>query len=152
METLGSNTQFLLTTITFLILWGLYSFRNTNPIEYFKENKGIWSGIKFAFFFTTIMVLLSSLSGCSKGSYLKDGSVYMGLDMPYTQSPQCLSVKDEIDDKTTSNLGLRVNIYESEDSKFRTNAKYTHHSCAFNSDIRVYDAVGVEFEYKLFQN
>ena len=75
----------------------------------------------------------------------------MGLDVPYSQSPQCVSNSTQVDDKTTSNLGIVVNLYESPDTKFRSNIKYTHHSCAFNTDVRIYDALGVEFTYKIFQ-
>lgn len=150
---MSSWIMFILVAVSCLVLWGGISFyrKGVNPIKYLSEKRGIWSGIKFAFIFTVILSLFGALSGCSKGEYLKDGSVYMGLDVPMQTSPQCRSYSNEVDDKTTSNLGVRVNVYESGDNKFRTNAKYTHHSCAFNTDIRVYDALGIEFEYKLFQ-
>ena len=146
-----SLLQFLITMVVVLVLWGLFSLRKSgNPIKYLKKNKDVWSGIRFALIFSVVIASLSLLNGCA-GSWVRDGSVYMGLDLPSEQSPQCLDVRGQYDDKTTSNLGLRLNIFESDDTRFRTNAKYTHHSCAFNKDVRVYDALGVEFEYKIFQ-
>lgn len=146
---------FLVSTCIALILWGgIVFYKNkTNPIKYLKEKKGVWFGIKFALIFTLVSACIGGISGCSgNGTYLKDGTAYMGLDYPMTgRSPQCLQRAGEIDDRTTSNLGVRINVYESESGNWRANAKYTHHSCAFNSDIRVYDALGIEFETKLFE-
>ena len=146
-----SLLQFIATLAGVLSIWGLFSLRKSgNPIKYLKKHKDVFSGIKFAILFSIIMASLSLLSGCS-GTWVRDGTVYVGLDMPSGRSPQCLDLVGQYDDKTTSNLGLKLNIFESDDTKFRTNAKYTHHSCAFNSDVRIYDALGVEFEYKIFQ-
>ena len=55
-----------------------------------------------------------------------------------------------IDDQTTSNVGLKYHLFESLDERFKTNIKYTHHSCAFYVDDQQYDAFGLELEYKLW--
>ena len=120
----------------------------TNPIKYLKARPNIAYGIKFAGVFALVALVLGSLSGCT-GKYMNYADAYVGLDIPNGTSPQCRD-RGDIDDKTTSNLGLVGNVYESADTHFKTNLKYTHHSCAFNSDIRVYDAIGVELKYRIY--
>ncbi len=138
-------TEYLLSLIGLVVVWLLWSLKGQSIKAYFstKTGKGILKGIVAAIAFALVFTLI----GCT-GTYLNDASVYTGLDYTRGQSPQCGS--SGIDDKTTSNLGLRLNLYESEDETFRTNAKYTHHSCAFNPDKDNYDAVGIELEYKFY--
>ena len=95
--------------------------------------------------FAVVFVLLS---GCTGGTYFNSVSAFAGFDYTKTVSPQCEDTGPE--SHTTSNLGLRGNIYRSEDERFQANAKYTHHSCVFSPDDDQYDALGVEFEYKLW--
>lgn len=112
------------------------------------DGKGILKGILLAVGgVATIAVLLTVLTGCS-GKYMNDATAYAGLDHTMSQSPQC--VVNDTDDRFTSNLGLKLNLFESNDAKFRVNSKYTHHSCAFGGDRNSYDAAGVELEYKMW--
>ena len=145
-----SLMEFIVGLLVVLFVWLLWSLRGENLKEYFrtKDGLGILKGIVLAVGFAVGLAVLFSLTGCS-GTYVNDASVYAGLDYTKKLSPQCEATGP--DDRTTSNLGVRVNLYESADERFRTNAKYTHHSCAFSPDDRQYDALGVELEYKLWE-
>lgn len=130
-------------------LWMLWSLRGENLKRYFSTDtgKGILKGIVLAMAFILALVGIGALAGCS-GKFINDAHVYGGLDYTKKSSPSCVS--GTADDNTTSNLGVKANLYESVDKKFRTNAKYTHHSCAFYEDDQQYDAVGVELEYQIW--
>ena len=83
------------------------------------------------------------------GTWLNDNSVYLGLDYTLKQSPQC---KDSgVDDRGTSNLGFRQNIWQRKDGRFRWNATYTHHSCFLGSDRNGYDGFGTNIEWFLYR-
>lgn len=145
-----SLIEFIVVLLALLSAWLLVALRGQDIKEYFltKDGKGILRGIVLAVAFAVGLAVLFSIVGCS-GTYIKDASVYAGLDHTKNLSPQCEATG--ADDRATSNLGVRVNIYESADERFRTNAKYTHHSCAFSPDDLQYDALGVELEYKLWE-
>lgn len=142
--------EFAGTLLVLLTAWLLWSLRGENLREYFRTRTGlgILKGIVIAVGFALGLAFLGGLVGCS-GSYLNGASVYAGLDRTKKLSPQCEDVGPDV--HTTSNLGLRLNLYQSQDERFRTNAKYTHHSCAFSPDDRQYDALGLEMEYKLWE-
>lgn len=74
--------------------------------------------------------------------------IYLGVDYPMLNrpSPQCWD--DGVDNKTTSNGGVTLNGLTY--GPLHVNAKYTHHSCAFNSDRNLYDAAGVEVIWYFF--
>lgn len=143
----SSSGQFVLALLGLLLIVMSIVLRKVSWREYFstRTGKGILKGIVLAVVFA---VALALLSGCAGGTYFNDASVYAGLDHTKKLSPQCEDRGP--DNRTTSNLGLRGNLYESQDGRFRTNAKYTHHSCAFSPDDKSYDALGVELEYKLW--
>lgn len=82
------------------------------------------------------------------GTWFNDASLYMGLDYPRKLSAQC--VAGGYDDRSTSNMGLRMNVWESTNERVRVNAKYTHRSCALNPDRNTTDAIGLEVEVKLW--
>lgn len=132
-------------------LTAYHVLRQPRPREWLfsRTGKGVLKGIVVA---TVSVILIAGASTLfaskAKADWFQDGSVYFGLDHTKGTSPQC--VTGEGNDKATSNLGLRFNIYESPDHRFRFNTKYTHHSCAFSSDRNGYDAVGIEFEYKFW--
>ena len=94
--------------------------------EYFKTRTGLGI-LKGVVIVVCLGAAIALLSGCSTGSYVNDASIYAGLDYTSKTSPQCVSGNA---DDLTSNVGAKLNLYESEDGKFRTNSKYTHHSCA----------------------
>lgn len=149
---MNSELMFLLSIIATLVVMMLIVFKSPKAIlEYFKtkDGKGILKGIVLAIVFSLLLVVASvAFSDEEKGEWFAYGEVYVGMDRTNLQSPQCYSKGK--DDKLTSNIGLKSNIYRSFDKKFEFNAKYTHHSCVFNRDNYGYDAVGVEFTYKLW--
>lgn len=83
------------------------------------------------------------------GSWFNDAGVYVGLDYTIKPSPQC-QINDPTDDRGTSNLGFKQNIWQDRTKTLRINAKYTHHSCFLGSDRNGYDGFGVEVEWKLY--
>lgn len=136
--------------IGLLLIWMVYSLRGVNWIEYFKTKTGleILKGIVIALSFSIILGLVSLLTGCT-GTYFNEASVYAGIDQSKRPvSPQCIS--GSVDSRATSNLGFKINAYQSEDKTFKSNLKYTHHSCAFGEDRNTYDAIGGELEYKFW--
>lgn len=143
---MSTNIEFILLALGLLLVWGGWSLKSTNIKEWTsgRTGKGILSGIIIV---TLVAGGLVLLSGC-RGTYLNDASIYAGLDRTKKMSPSCEN--DGSDTNTTSNMGARVNMYQSKGKKFRTNMKYTHHSCVFSPDSRQYDALGVELEYKIW--
>jgi len=139
--------QFAITVIVLLTLWAALRLRHISIADYFgsTEGKRILRGIAVAVVFILGMAFLG---GCT-GNYITGASVYSGLDYPRGTSPQCK--KNGADDKSTSNFGAKVFLFESNDSKWKTNLKYTHHSCAFSPDRNTYDALGVELEYQIWE-
>lgn len=118
--------------------------------DYFStdDGKGVLKGVLLAVLFGALLSVSSLAFSKERGYILPEASVFLGLDRTFDPSPQC--EPGGIDDKLTSNLGLRVTAYETYDRKFLVNGKYTHHSCAFGVDDRSYDAVGIELEYRLW--
>lgn len=147
---MGSAAEFTIGIAALLGVWLLWSLRGVNIREYFRTRtgRGVAKGIVLALGIVLGVTVVFGLAGCS-GTYLNDASVYAGLDYTKKLSPQCEPTGP--DSRTTSNLGFKLNLYESDDNRFRTNARYTHHSCAFSADDRQYDAIGVELEYILWQ-
>ena len=107
-----------------------------------ETGKGILKGIVLAVVFGGLFALV----GCANGTYLNDASVYVGIDETKGRSPMC--ERNQVDDNATSNLGLRLNVWEWE--ALRVNGKITHHSCAFGADAKGYNAAGVELEYRFY--
>jgi hypothetical protein len=149
-----SAILFVIISLSVISLWAVLVFWGMSAREvvgYFKKNSKIFSGIKFAIIFSLFFAAVGYISGCStsSGTYLNSATVYSGIDYSVARpSPQCTS--EGVDDRSTSNLGLKVNLFSTTDGKSKTNLKYTHHSCAFNPDQNLYDAVGIEFEYEFW--
>jgi hypothetical protein len=144
-----SGLEFIGALFAIVVIWLLYSLRGESIPEYFKTKtgKGILKGIVIVLALALVIVLLT---GCSAptGTYFNKATIYAGLDQTKNPSPQCTD--EGPDNKATSNVGAKLNIYQSADERFRLNTKYTHHSCAFNPDDDEYDAVGVELEYDIW--
>lgn len=145
-----SILEYVIGLVVLLIIWMCWSLRNVVSIkDYFSthEGKGILKGIVMALAFAVVVGAVGLLTGCS-GTYMNEASVYAGLDYTKNTSSVCHFYGE--DNRSTSNLGAKVNLYQSADDRFKTNLKYTHHSCAFGVDRGVYDALGGELEYKFW--
>lgn len=127
--------------------------RGRNWVEYFKtkDGKGILKGIVLAPLVILILAALFMLlpGRASAGTWFNDASVFAGLDYTKKLSPQC--ERNAVDERGTSNLGLRFNVWESDSRRVRLNSKYTHHSCALGPDDRQYDGLGIELEWKAWE-
>lgn len=83
------------------------------------------------------------------GTWFNDASVFMGLDQTRKAvSPQCQDSGP--DTRTTSNMGARMNIWQSDSKNVRVNAQYTHHSCAISPDRQSYDGIGIQVEWRIW--
>lgn len=127
----------------------------SSATSYFSTEKGK-KALKGIVFFAIFGILMAFLFGFNQvkadeptGKWLAYGEVFLGVDYTVKDSPQCF-IADGPNSHATSNGGIRVNIFQSADKRFEFNSKYTHHSCAFNSDRELYDAVGVELSYRLW--
>lgn len=110
--------------------------------------KGVWIFVFIPLLIGVAVYFIGGHARAGEWRYFQFVEVYAGLDWPtYGASVQCLS--DGPDNKTTSNGGVRINIAEWK--RFaEINAKYTHHSCAFNPDRNLVDALGFEFTFSFF--
>ncbi len=139
--------QFMIAMVVMLSAWLLWSLRGENIINYFKTKTGL--GILKGIVIVLVVMTSVAMAKCAyAGDFFASGSIYAGLDYTFKQSPQCQS--NGPDSHSTSNVGARINIYQSSDKTFRFNTKYTHHSCGFNSDRNTYDAIGGELELRLW--
>ena len=121
-----------------------------------REGRGALKGIVLALLFGIVLAFSAKLFAEERSWYvpepgwevLHEGSVFLGMDHTKNASPMCSGAG--VDDRWTSNLGLRVGVFETPDKKFNVASKYTHHSCAYGVDSSSYDALGIELEYKLW--
>lgn len=136
-----------------VFLWLTWRLWGRSWLDYFRtpDGLGILRGIVLAVAGTFLIgVGLLLLPGkATAGTWLNDASVFAGLEYTNRLSPQCQ--RNAVDERGTSNLGLRLNVWESDSRNVRVNSKYTHHSCALGPDDRQYDAAGVEIEWKVWR-
>lgn len=152
---MSSELQFATGMFVIFIIWFVWIFWGKSFSEiktYFKTDtgKGIAKGIVAALVITLVFVFLPGCSSKFDGTYFNYASVYAGLDRLESNKNSICQNKG-IDDLSTSNLGVRGNLYESADRKFDANLKFTHHSCAFSPDGYGYDGIGVELNYKFWE-
>lgn len=137
---------FIVAMIVTTVGWAAWSLRNESFIEYFKtrDGLGILKGIVLAILFAVILAASSKVF--AEDGWFTEGEVFAGIDQTFNPSPMC--IRGSVDDKATSNIGIRVNVWES--GNFSIRSKYTHHSCAFGEDDSGYDAIGIELVFKLW--
>jgi len=147
---MNSGILFILGLVVMATLAMLYVFKTpNNAIKYFSTEKGkkVLKGIVM---FIGIGLLVVLAKAAFAVEYFAYGDVYLGLDQTQFESPMCYD--DGANSHLTSNGGFIFNIVRTDDKLLEFNSKYTHHSCAFNSDNAKYDAVGLEFKYRFFGN
>lgn len=143
---------FVCLLVIILLAYMGWFLRGVNWKEYFstKTGKGILKGIVLA---PLVILIIAGffylIPSANAGTWFNDASVFAGIDYTKKLSPQCDS--NGVDDRGTSNLGAKLNIWESDSRNVRVNSKYTHHSCVLGPDDRQYDAVGIELEWKVWQ-
>ena len=140
-------TLFIVGMIAIVVVWGGISLRNVNIIDYFKtrDGLGILKGIVLAVCFAMVLGVSSKVLADEDG-WFKKGEVYAGMDYTQRTSPMC--TRGGIDDRTTSNLGVEVEVYRK--GNFSIGTRYTHHSCAFGPDDDGYDGVGIQVRFRLW--
>jgi hypothetical protein len=138
--------------VSVLLIYMAWTLRGKSWREYFgtKDGKGILRGIVIAPLTILIIALVFSLlPTCAKAEWFNDATVFAGLDYTKNQSPQCKV--NGVDNHGTSNLGAKINVWQSASENVRVNSKYTHHSCALGIDDKSYDALGVELEWRVWK-
>lgn len=143
--------------VVFTVIFVRIGWRWSDLRAYFwgtKQGKGILKGIVMVLVFIPVFGVILALTSSKAqaqslkipGKFFTDASLFMGLDHTKKLSPQC--VAGGIDDRTTSNVGARLNVWESPSTDVRLNLQYTHHSCALNVDRNGYDALGIQVEWR----
>lgn len=144
---------FVIAVVLGLLLWKIGP-SNLRPFFSTREGKGVARGIVLG----PVVILLIALAAWLllpgkahaegirvPGTWFNDASVFMGIDRTKKLSPMCHT--GGYDDRSTSNLGAKLNVWQSPSGNVRFNTMYTHHSCAINPDHKSYDAVGIQVEW-----
>lgn len=148
---------FVVAVVMVLLIWKVGP-KNLVPYFKTKEGKGVARGIVLA----PLVIVGIAVVGYFllpkahaepslkvPGTWFNDASVFMGIDHTKKLSPMCQA--GGYDERSTSNMGAKLNVWQSPSGNVRFNTLYTHHSCALNPDNRSYDAVGVQVEWKFWQ-
>lgn len=156
------NDMRIVITIVVLVIAALLLWRvgpkNIIPFFRTKEGKGVARGIVLApIVIVAIAVVGYFVLGRTAhaqslqipGTWFNDASVFMGIDHTRKLSPMCSA--GGYDERSTSNMGAKLNVWQSPSGNVRFNTLYTHHSCAINPDHKSYDAIGVQVEWKFWQ-
>jgi hypothetical protein len=146
---MDSGLMFILATLIFAVVLVFVVFKTpANVVGYFKTKEGLGVLKGIVLFILVGIVLVFASKTFSEENWLTYGEVFLGVDNTFAVSPNCLG--GGLNDRLTSNGGVRLNLYKSSDGKFEWNTQYTHHSCAFNVDREGYDAIGMQMSYKLW--
>tara|TARA_R110000772_G_scaffold198279_2_gene308964 strand:- start:307 stop:825 length:519 start_codon:yes stop_codon:yes gene_type:complete len=152
-----------LLVIIFAMIWVFGIGKKSLKVWISKEGKGaiasaalgVVSIIGIAAFLTLVTgVFASSKANAAsdmftEGTWFNETSVFLGIDSTLKVSPQC--VEGGTDDRLTSNLGIRQNIWRSQSKVHDITFKYTHHSCVFGKDRNGYDGFGLEYNWYIFR-
>lgn len=138
--------------VSVLVLVAVYVLIKTKGdkdtlLEYWqREGKGAVASAMLAIVVIgAIGALLAFSSNAKAGEWFQYTDVYMGIDYTKNQSPQCRD--NSLDDRLTSNLGIRQHVYAFTDNVDLL-ANYTHHSCVVGRDQNGYDGVGVQINWR----
>lgn len=94
-----------------------------------------------------VLLFASNAFSAPKFTYFEWTEVYAGLEVPKDRvSPQCIESSSG-DNRLTSNIGARQHLVGFGNATVVAN--YIHHSCAISSDIRIYDAIGIQMQYRI---
>lgn len=154
----------VLAVMSVLILWKI---KPKNLKAYFgsRDGQGVARGVVLgplvigliavvALFVLTVLMYVTAPKAHAEGlkvpgTWFNDAGVFMGIDHTKKLSPMCQG--GGFDDRSTSNLGAKLNVWQSPSGNVRFNTMYTHHSCALNPDSKSYDAIGVQVEWTFWR-
>ena len=136
----------IILVIGLLVLWGAHKMGSLAALrDELKRNKAVadWKGVLI------VIVVLLTLLGVAYDAraeedlgYLEYTQIFTGIDYVYNRDRSVFCAPDEIDSRLTGNGGFRQQLVR---YKFaEVVGKYTHHSCALNTDYSSYDAYGIE--------
>lgn len=147
----------VIAVVVSLVLWKVGP-ENVIPFFKTKPGKGVARGIILAPVVLVVIALVgffllpktAHAQGLQvPGTWFNDASVFMGIDHTKKLSPMCQA--GGYDERSTSNMGVKMNLWQSPSGNVRFNTLYTHHSCAINPDHKSYDALGVQVEWRFWQ-
>lgn len=135
----------------FIVVMTKVGFSYTALKDYIMktENKSIKkasAGIIGAMLIVALAVFSFGNVVKAEGVWFNTGSVFIGVEQTSGASPFCTS--EGVNDKLTSNLGADIQVYKN--GNHSISGVYTHHSCALNPDINVYDAIGFRYVLRIF--
>lgn len=138
---------FVLGSITMVLLITAYIIPPSKWFGYFssEDGLGILKGIVIVVVVGAVVTTCTTVTA-GEPNYFEKGEVFLGLDHTKKQSPMCES--NQVDDQWTSNVGARVSIVRINRAELLL--KYTHHSCMLGVDDRSYDAIGLEWTWRVW--
>lgn len=151
LEGLGITLGIIAVTLSSVLLylahrtgWNWDNFKAHWTTDGSGAKKGIvMSIVGFTLAVSVLFLFYSNNANADDLKYFNGTTVFYGLDNTMKVSPQC--VQNDVDDRLTSNFGIRQNALEYKD--IRIGGQYTHHSCAIGVDDHPYDAIGIMIEW-----
>lgn len=131
--------------IAALVLWGVYKAGGLgNLIAELKRNRAVADWKRVIIVVTALLVFLGIAydSKAEDIGYLEYTQIFTGIDYVYNRDRSVFCASGEIDSRLTGNGGLRQQFVRYHFAEVV--GKYTHHSCALNTDASSYDAWGIE--------
>lgn len=139
----------LVATVLALVIWifSKFNWKWDDFVNHWKTTgDGAWGSIfKAIAVVTALAVVIGVLTGQkAEAGWFEYTELYAGVESTMDVSPMC--DQSDIDDRVTSNIGIRQHVYSWRDISLVGN--YTHHSCAVGVDNEGYDALGLQFTWR----
>lgn len=139
--------------LTALFIWSWVTLGSFKEAKLHWKSKKLFGDMKALLWLPiVIMLILNSVEASERDedkfiTYFNWVEIDTGLEYqvgkPYVQCVEAETLLDQVG----SNLGVTINIIEFTDT-IQINAKYTHHSCAVESDKDVADAIGLMMTWR----
>ena len=136
----------IIAVIGLLVAWGSYRMGSFAALrDELKRNRAVadWKRVLIIIvvFLVGVGIVYDARADEDIG-YLEYTQIFTGIDYVYNRDRSVFCAPDEIDSRLTGNGGFRQQLVR---YKFaEVVGKYTHHSCALNTDYSSYDAYGIE--------
>ena len=135
----------------FIIIMNKKGYSYTALKDYIKlvENKTVLqasAGIIAAMLVAAFIVFMIGQAVADENEWFYGGSIFVGIDYNPDGSVFCQDAG--VNNDLNSNLGMNIGVYRYGDHSISGN--YTHHSCAINPDVNIYDAAGFKYEWKIW--